>query len=60
MQLYDGTRLYVGAGTMTFPTDTWLLDRVEVMRGPASALYGRVPSVVRSTMSHADHCGVGE
>jgi iron complex outermembrane receptor protein len=40
MQLYDGTRLYVAAGTMTFPTDTWLLDRIEVMRGPASVLYG--------------------
>src|SRR5688572_4365803 len=40
MQLYDGTRLYVGAGTMTFPTDTWLFDRIEVMRGPASVLYG--------------------
>ena len=40
MQLYDGTRLYVGAGTMTFPTDTWLLDRIEVMRGPASVLFG--------------------
>jgi outer membrane receptor protein involved in Fe transport len=40
MQLYDGTRLYVGAGTMTFPTDTWLFDRIEVLRGPASVLYG--------------------
>jgi iron complex outermembrane receptor protein len=39
-QLYDGTRLYVGAGTMTFPVDTWLLDRVEVLRGPASVLHG--------------------
>jgi iron complex outermembrane receptor protein len=40
MQLYDGTRLFVGAGTMTFPTDTWLFDRIEVLRGPASVLYG--------------------
>ena len=39
-QLYDGTRLYVGAGTMTFPVDTWLLDRVEVLRGPASVIDG--------------------
>lgn len=39
-QLYDGTRLYVGAGTMTFPVDTWLLDRVEVLHGPASVLHG--------------------
>jgi iron complex outermembrane recepter protein len=27
-------------GTMTFPVDTWLLERVEVLRGPASVLYG--------------------
>jgi iron complex outermembrane recepter protein len=40
MQLYDGTRLYVGAGTMTFPVDTWLFDRIDVIRGPASVLYG--------------------
>ena len=39
-QLYDGTRLYVAAGTMTFPVDTWLLDRIEVLRGPASVLHG--------------------
>ena len=39
-QLYDGTRLYVGAATMTFPVDTWLLDRVEVLRGPASVIDG--------------------
>jgi iron complex outermembrane receptor protein len=40
MQLYDGTRLYVGAGTVTFPFDTWSTERVEVLRGPASVLYG--------------------
>jgi iron complex outermembrane receptor protein len=40
MTLYDGTRLYVGAGTMTFPFDTWSAERIEVMRGPASVLYG--------------------
>ncbi|WP_084305636.1 TonB-dependent receptor [Bradyrhizobium sp. ARR65] len=40
MTLYDGTRLYVGAGTVTFPFDTWSADRIEVMRGPASVLYG--------------------
>ncbi|MDC7787101.1 TonB-dependent receptor [Rhodoplanes sp. TEM] len=40
MQLYDGTRLYVGAGTVTFPFDTWTVDRIEVLRGPASVLYG--------------------
>lgn len=40
MQLYDGTRLYVGSGTVTFPFDTWSAERVEVLRGPASVLYG--------------------
>ncbi|MEH3118818.1 MAG: TonB-dependent siderophore receptor [Methylorubrum populi] len=39
-QLYDGTRFYVGANTVTFPFDTWNVDRIEVLRGPASVLYG--------------------
>nr|WP_246482429.1 TonB-dependent receptor [Methylopila capsulata] len=38
--LYDGTRLYPGNGTVTFPFDTWTADRIEVLRGPASVLYG--------------------
>ena len=40
MQLYDGTRFYVGAGTVTFPFDTWTAERIEVLRGAASVLYG--------------------
>ncbi|RQO55832.1 TonB-dependent siderophore receptor [Variovorax sp. KBW07] len=40
MQLYDGTRLYAGAGTVTFPFDTWSIDRIEVLRGAASVMYG--------------------
>ncbi|CFX45327.1 putative TonB-dependent siderophore receptor [Candidatus Filomicrobium marinum] len=40
MQLYDGTRLYVGSGTVSFPFDTWSAERIEVLRGPASVLYG--------------------
>jgi iron complex outermembrane receptor protein len=40
MQLYDGTRQYIGAGTVTFPSDTWNVDRIDVLRGPASVLYG--------------------
>ena len=40
LQLLDGTRLYVGAGTVTFPFDTWSAERIEVLRGPASVLYG--------------------
>ncbi|WP_232631205.1 TonB-dependent receptor [Methylobacterium sp. Leaf118] len=38
--LFDGTRLYVGANTITFPFDTWNVERIEVLRGPASVLYG--------------------
>lgn len=40
MQLFDGTRLYVGAGTVTFPFDTWSVERIEVLRGAASVLFG--------------------
>jgi iron complex outermembrane receptor protein len=40
MVLHDGTRLYVGAGTVTFPLDTWSAERIEVLRGPASVMYG--------------------
>lgn len=38
--LLDGTRMYVGANTVTFPFDTWNIERIEVLRGPASVLYG--------------------
>lgn len=38
--LYDGTKLHVSAGTVTFPFSTWSADRIEVLRGPASVLYG--------------------
>lgn len=37
---YDGTRLYVGSGTVTFPADTWTVERVEVLRGPGSVVNG--------------------
>ncbi len=40
MQLFDGTRLFAGAGTVTFPFDTWSVDRIEVLRGAASVMYG--------------------
>ncbi len=39
-QLYDGNRLFVSGGAMSFPIDTWGFDRVEVLSGPASVLYG--------------------
>lgn len=40
MVTFDGTRLYVTAGTVTFPADTWTLDRVEVLRGAGSVVNG--------------------
>ena len=39
-QLIDGAQLYVGSGTTTFPFDTWSADRIEVLSGPGSVLYG--------------------
>ena len=41
MVLLDGTRLFVGAGTVTFPFDSWTVERVEVLKGPASVMYGQ-------------------
>lgn len=40
MTLFDGSRLYSGAGTLTFPVDPWMIERIDVIRGPASVLYG--------------------
>lgn len=40
MTLFDGSRLYTGAGTQTFPVDPWMVERIDVIRGPASVLYG--------------------
>ena len=39
MRLYDGLRQYGGIG-VTFPFDTWSVERIEVLRGPASVIYG--------------------
>jgi iron complex outermembrane receptor protein len=38
-QLYDGVRQYGGVG-QTFMYDPWAVDSIEVLRGPASVLYG--------------------
>lgn len=40
LNTYDGTRLYITAGTVTFPADTWTLERVEVLRGAGSVING--------------------
>jgi iron complex outermembrane receptor protein len=40
-RLYDGTRLYPGTGgTTSFPFNMWSVERIEVLHGPASVLYG--------------------
>jgi len=41
LQLIDGVRLFPAAGTITFPTDPWMVERVDVLSGPASVLYGQ-------------------
>ncbi|WP_277980156.1 TonB-dependent receptor [Sphingomonas phyllosphaerae] len=41
LQLVDGIRLFPVAGTITFPTDPWNVERIEVLTGPASVLYGQ-------------------
>ncbi|MBB3347251.1 TonB-dependent siderophore receptor [Sphingomonas sp. BK069] len=41
LQLVDGIRLFPVAGTITFPTDPWTVERIEVLTGPASVLYGQ-------------------
>lgn len=29
MQLFDGTRLYTGMGTVNFPSDPWMVERID-------------------------------
>lgn len=38
--LYDGTHLYVTAGTVTFPADSWTIEQVDVLRGASSVISG--------------------
>ncbi len=39
-QAEDGVRLMTGAGTLTYPSDMWGYERIEVLRGPASIMFG--------------------
>ncbi len=39
-QAEDGIRLLTAASTLTYPSDTWGYQRIEVLRGPASVLFG--------------------
>lgn len=36
----DGIRIQTGAGTQNYPGSAWGYERVEVLRGPASVVYG--------------------
>lgn len=39
-QAEGGIRLLTAAGTLTYPSDTWGYESIEVLRGPASVLFG--------------------
>ena len=39
-QAEDGVRLMTGAGTLTYPSDTWGYEQIEVLRGPVSVIFG--------------------
>lgn len=41
LQLYDGVRLFPNNGSISFPTDPWNVERIEVLSGPASVLFGQ-------------------
>ncbi|HKX79900.1 MAG TPA: TonB-dependent receptor [Novosphingobium sp.] len=41
LQLVDGIRLFPVAGTITYPIDPWIAERIDVLSGPASVLYGQ-------------------
>lgn len=36
----DGVRMGVASGTVNYPSDGWGYERIEVLRGPASIVYG--------------------
>jgi len=40
-KLYDGNQVFSISMVATLPQDTWSLDRIEVLKGPSSVLYGQ-------------------
>lgn len=48
MRLYDGLRQYGGIG-VTFPFDTWSIERIEVLRGRHRSSTAKARSAVSST-----------
>ncbi len=39
-KLFDGSSYFNAFSTVTFPFDTWGVERIEVLKGPSSVLYG--------------------
>ncbi len=39
-KLFDGTNYYTAWNTISFPFNTWGVERIEVLKGPSSVLYG--------------------
>ncbi len=39
-KMFDGSSYYSAFDTISFPFDTWGIERIEVLKGPASVLYG--------------------
>lgn len=38
--LYDGMKSLINTGSLSYPYDTWNVERIDVLNGPASVLYG--------------------
>jgi iron complex outermembrane receptor protein len=38
--LYDGLKSLINIGSQSYPFDTWNIERIEVLNGPASVLHG--------------------
>lgn len=41
LQLYNGVRLFPNNGSISFPSDPWNVERIEVLSGPSSVLFGQ-------------------
>lgn len=53
-QFLDGLRLPRGTSYLIAQTDPWNLERIEILKGPASVLYGRAPlsGIVNTISKH--------
>lgn len=66
--LYDGTKSLINSGSMSYPYDTWNVERIEVLSGAASVLYGQggiggavnvVPRKPSATAEHTARAAAG-